>query len=276
VEWKPWTYIDKRDKFNILIVWRMPEFCSQFTAKKMFVDMHDVLPRKTVKPYKGVTYLFKSQYHKDLYENIENFAVIPNGIKVDQFKQIEKKPYSVIYPSAYYRGLETLVNLWPKIKEQVPEATLDIYYGWESWVTIEGEDDFYHRMCKKLNQVKDLGVTEHGRVDHKRLAKRMAESKVWAYPTEFPEIFCITAVKANLAGCKPVITDVAALAETGGPNATYISTDKIYKDEYSQEKFVKAVVKALQEDSETETQIEWAKQFDWSNIAEQWVEQFNG
>ena len=276
VDWKPWTHIDKRDNFNILVIWRMPDFCTQFKAKKMLVDMHDVIPSKTVKPYEGVTYLFKSQYHKDLYPQITDYAIIPNGIQVDQFKPVKKQPYSIIYPSAYYRGLETLIDMWPKIKKEVPEATLDIYYGWQSWVSFEGEDEFYHRMNDKLARVANQGVTEHGRVDHKTLAEKFAESKLWAYPTEFPEIFCITAVKANLAGCKPVITDVAALKETGGPSATFIETDRIAKDEYAQEKFVKAVVDGLKTEHDAESQIEWAKQFDWQNIAEQWMERFDG
>jgi glycosyltransferase involved in cell wall biosynthesis len=104
----------------------------------------------------------------------------------------------------------------------------------------------------------------------------MSESKVWAYPTEFSEIFCITAIKANLAGCKPVITDVAALKETGGPSATLIETDVIYSDQYAQKKFIDATVKALKEDHDTSEQIEWAKQYDWSNVAKQWEDIING
>ena len=275
VEWKPWNYIDKRDEFNVLVVWRMPQFVGQFKAKKMFIDMHDQLPTNVVKPYKNATYLFKSQYHKDQYQNIDNYAIIGNGIDVSQFEPAKKKPYSVIYPSAYYRGLETLLKFWPEVKKEVPEATLDIYYGWNSWVGLEGEDDFYKRMVKKLKEMEKLGVKEHGRVDHKTLAKKYAESKVWAYPTEFPEIWCITAVKANLAGCKPVITDVAALKETGGPNADYIVTDKIYSNEYAQEKFIKKLIKALKEEHDTAEQVAWAKQYDWSEIAKQWKEQFD-
>lgn len=274
VSWLPWNYIDKRDEFNILVIWRMPQFTGQFKAKKMFVDMHDQMPKETVKPYKGVTYLFKSQYHKDFYPAVENFAVIPNGIDVSQFEQTTKKPYSVIYPSAYYRGLETLLKLWPKIKEQVPEATLDIFYGWESWLGLEGENDFYKRMVKKLKELEPLGVKEHGRVDHKTLAEKYAESKVWAYPTEFSEIFCITAVKANLAGCKPVITDVAALKETGGPSADFIESDTIYTNEYAQEQFVNKLVEALKKDHDATEQVAWAKQYDWAEISKMWSRAF--
>lgn len=186
---------------------------------------------------------------------------------------MSKKPNSVGYFSAYYRGLECLIDLWPEIKKQVPEATLDVYYGWESWVSAEGEDGFYHRMTAKLKAAEELGVTEHGRVSHEELAKAMLEIEVWAYPTQFQEISCITALKANAAGMKPVITDVAALKETGGPNATYIETDRIYSDDYAKQKFVKAVVDALknpQDEEDRQNQRLWAEHFDWSRIAQDW------
>jgi glycosyltransferase involved in cell wall biosynthesis len=189
-----------------------------------------------------------------------------------------KRPNSVGYFSAYYRGLECLIDLWPQISAEVPDATLDIYYGWQSWVSAEGEDSFYHRMTAKLDAVKDMGVTEHGRVSHTELAKAMNEIEVWAYPTQFEEIHCITALKANAAGCKPVITDVAALKETGGPNATYIESARIYSDDYAKSKFVKEVVRALkfpQSDADREAQTEWAKAHDWINIAELWKETIN-
>lgn len=276
VDYQPWTRIDRRDEFNTLVIWRAPQFATQFKAKNLLIDMHDVLPKDIVKPYKNAHYMFKSQYHKDLYPDIENYSIIGNGIDPSQFTPREKKPYSVIYPSAYYRGLETLLSMWEDIRKEVPEATLDIYYGWESWVAYQGEDDFYNRIVDKLDALKDQGVTEHGRVDHKTLADKFEESKVWAYPTEFPEIHCITALKANMAGCKPVITDVAALKETGGPNATFIETDKIYTDQYNRNKFVKAVVKALKEDHDTIEQMEFAKQHSWESVAKEWERTING
>jgi len=276
VKWVHWTRIDKRDEFENLIVWRMPQFATQFKAKRLLVDMHDLVPEGLVKPYPNAHYMFKSQYHKDAY-NVNNYSIVANGLEVAQFNdRVKKKPYSVIYPSAYYRGLECLLSVWEDVKKEVPEATLDIYYGWESWVSNEGEDDFYHRMLKNFADMKDLGVTEHGRVNHETLAKKFLESKVWAYPTQFPEIFCMTAVKANLGGCIPVITDVAALKETGGPKARVIESDRIYIDDYTKGKFTKELIKALKEDYDAAEQIKWAENFDWSIIAKQWEEAING
>ncbi len=176
-----------------------------------------------------------------------------------------KRPNSVGYFSAYYRGLECLLDMWPAIRAIVPDATLDIYYGWESWVAMEGQDAFFHRMEQKFADLKDHGVTVHGRVSHKELAKAMKEIQVWAYPTQFAEIHCITALKAQEAGCYPVVTNVAALQETV-QCGDKIRTKRIYIDEYKQKQFIKAIVDALRE-GKTGTPV---SRCDWRDVALSW------
>lgn len=176
-----------------------------------------------------------------------------------------KKTNSVGYFSAYYRGLEVLLNMWPKIREQVPDATLDVFYGWESWVGLEGEDEFYHKMEAKFAELKNQGVTIHGRVSHEQLAKEMKKIQVWAYPTQFSEIHCITALKAQEAGCYPVVTNVAALAETV-QSGDKLNTQRIYLDEYQQSKFIKKVVEALNEKKVGKP----VENCDWSDVAKAW------
>lgn len=176
-----------------------------------------------------------------------------------------KRKHSVGYFSAYYRGLECLLKMWPTIREHIPDATLDVYYGWESWLALQGEDDFYERMERRFTELADQGVTIHGRVSHEELAKAMKEIQVWAYPTEFTEIHCITALKAQEAGCYPVVTNVGALAETV-QSGTKINTRKIYTDEYKQEKFIDAVVDALKT-GKTGTPV---SNTDWSDVAKAW------
>lgn len=178
--------------------------------------------------------------------------------------------HSVGYFSAYYRGLKVLLTMWPKIRKAVPDATLNIYYGWGSWDTLEGENgrEFHEDIDHLLDELKDQGVKEWGRVDHETLAEAMRQTKVWAYPTEFPEIFCITAIKAQAAGCIPAVTKVGALPEVvltgeqlGYPN--------IYSNEYAQAKFVEAVVRQLgAQDGEVVTDEAWW----WDDVATKWAE----
>ncbi len=268
VRWLPWTHIDKRDAFDTLVVWRYPQMATQFKANKILVDMHDLLPKKVVKPYNDVIYLFKSNWHREQYPDVNNFNVIGNGIDKSQFKGTKKKkPGSLVWTSGYYRGLECLLDMWPAIREEVPNATLTAAYGWESWLAAEGEDEFYIRMLKKFEELKGQGVNEVGRLSHKEVAKLMMQSQVWAYPTEFPEISCITALKAQEAECYPVVTNVAALQETV-QCGDKIESKRIYTDEYNQQKFIRAVVSALKEKKRGQP-VEGCS---WQEISEQWAE----
>jgi len=274
VEYRPWRQFDERDQFDTLVVWRQPKYSDGLKAKTKIIDLHDILTPEHVQPRDDATYFVKSKYHRSLYPNApdSNFKIIGNGLKKSQFDMaIHKKRHTVGYFSAYYRGLESLLRMWPAIKKEVPAAKLDIYYGWESWTKINGEDEFYKRMEAKFEIVKDMGVTVHGRVDHETLAKAMMDTEVWAYPTEFREIHCITALKAQEALCYPVTTDVAALAETV-QSGIKLETDTIYSDEYQQKKFIKEVVAALK-DHKTGTPV---KGTDWSDVAKQWIKHIKG
>jgi glycosyltransferase involved in cell wall biosynthesis len=179
-----------------------------------------------------------------------------------------KRKHSVGYFSAYYRGLECLLDMWPKIRKAIPDATLDVFYGWESWVGLEGEDDFYLRMEQKFKEYASQGVTVHGRVSHEELAKAMQEIQVWAYPTEFTEIHCITALKAVEAGCIPVVTDVGALNETVVGHKVSVPLNDIYTNKKAQERFAQTVIAALK--SPEKFKIEKVENRYWTDVASQW------
>lgn len=185
--------------------------------------------------------------------------------------------HTVGYFSAYYRGLECLLAMWPKIREAVPDATLNIAYGWESWIALEGKDAFYQRMEAKFKEldavtlnyrpgrISTSGIYLHDRLGHGALADLMQQTQVWAYPTEFTEIHCITALKAQEAGCYPVVTNVAALAETV-QCGDKIDSQNIYSNDYAQSKFIKAVVVALKEQKKGTP----VPNCDWADVAKVW------
>lgn len=178
-----------------------------------------------------------------------------------------KRPNSCGYYSSYDRGLYTLLTLWPKIREQIPTASLDVAYGWDMYLIVRGKDEYYQKTQALLEELKDQGVTEHGRMSHEDLAKLMKTTQVWTYPTEWTETCCITALKVQEAGMWPVTTRIAALDET------VVQGDKldvlnIYTNEYAQNKFVKLVVSALREKKTTDP----VPNVDWSDVANEWME----
>ena len=178
----------------------------------------------------------------------------------------------IIYTSSYDRGLEHLLEMWPEVKKEVPDATLDIYYGWQLFERFykdnPGSMSWMEKMKKLMNQD---GVTDHGRIPQPELKKVMEKAGIWSYPTHFGEINCISAIKAQAYGCEPVVVNYAALQETVRFGRK-VEGD-IYDDETKQE-FKKQLIEALKspmpEEKRKEMQ-EWAKEkYSWEKIEKDW------
>ena len=177
--------------------------------------------------------------------------------------------HTVGYFSSYDRGLECLLDMWPEIKKQVPDATLTIAYGWNTYDSVHKHDPakmkWKWQMIRKMH---DVGAKEVGRLNHEDLAKLMKTIKVWCYPTEFTEIHCITALKAQEAGCVPVTTDVGALKETVQFGDKLV-TDDIYTNKEAQKMFIGMVVADLLQDK---VEVKPVPNTDWADVAISWNE----
>ena len=117
------------------------------------------------------------------------------------------------------------------------------------------------QIIRKMNEV---GMENKNRLSHQDLAKLMQDTKVWAYPTEFTEIHCITALKAQEAGCIPVTTGCYALKETVGIDEEEVLD--IYSNPKAQEKFIDRVVLALTKGGKN---VEVPNRY-WSDVAKVW------
>lgn len=181
----------------------------------------------------------------------------------------------VIYTSSYDRGLEHLLALWPKVKEAVPGATLDIYYGWQLFDRFYKDNPASMKWKERmLEMMKATGITEHGRIPQEQVAKEMGESGIWAYPTHFGEINCITALKAQAYGAVPVVVDYAAL-KTSVQFGVKVDGD-IYDPEVK-ETFTNELIRALNTDWDRKAMMSWAsKKFTWAEIAKHWDACFKG
>lgn len=184
----------------------------------------------------------------------------------------------VVYTSSYDRGLEHLAEIWPEVKKAVPEAECHVFYGWQLF------DRFYANnpasMAWKdrlVTKMQEGGIVDHGRVPQKVLAEFMKESGVWAYPTHFGEINCISAIKAQAYGCEPVVINYAALKETV-QFGRRIDGD-IY-DQETKDEFKKQLIEALKEpmgEAKRDDMMEWAKStYSWKKIAKEWTTEFKG
>lgn len=289
VEYRPWYELNPKDAFNGLILWRGIGFADiKPQSKFTMLWLHDV-PSNPDFTQERLNYVDKiavlSEYHKSLLRLHDNGQFLPmpdekvfltsNGIPNIKVPDVERNPHRMIYASSPDRGLPYLLNNWEAIRKEVPDAELHVFYGFEVFDMIH-RDNPARKQWK--NQVMDMmkqpGITYHGRIGHTELEAEYAKSAVWAYPTDFTEISCISAMKAQALGAIPVTTTMAALDETV-KNGIKLDADITLKD--SQKEYVEALVKVLKDEKGQEEMrkdmMPWAqKYFQWENVAKLWDE----
>ena len=141
-------------------------------------------------------------------------VVINNGINHREFTyDVQKDPNKFIWSSAIDRGLDSLLDNWHKVREFMPEATLDIYYPKYSDPRGNWSETVGPRILEKIEKVKHLGVNDIGTVSQDKLHLAMCKASYWMYLTDYEETFCITALEMSEAGVLKITTDTAALAE---------------------------------------------------------------
>ena len=159
--------------------------------------------------------------------------------------------------------------MWPDIKKEVPDATLKVCYGWQLFQMAYKDNPASMMWKAKMDELmKQDGIEELGRLPQPQLKELMLQSGIWAYPTHFGEINCISAIKAQAYGCEPVIVNYAALQETV-QFGRRVDGD-IYDDE-TKEEFKKQLIDALKNPmKDREGMMKWALKYEWNKIAKEW------
>lgn len=279
VEYKNFQRFNNKDQFDILISWRNPHFILKnlLDARLILLDLHDV-------PEPGefdqdllnrVDYIMvKSQYHRSLLPEVPDnkFIVINNGINYDYLQSFTqpKRRYTAFYGSSYDRGLENLLEIWPEVIREIPEAQLHICYGWDLFDKLRGHVKTFRDWKAKIESMMNHpSIIHHGKVGKEELYQIARQATVWAYPTNFQEIDCITARYCQALETLPCVYTYAAL-ETTVQRGVRLAVDphkreslKAYKEE-----LIKALKDTPQED------YSFTRDWDWSNVAKEWVKVF--
>lgn len=282
VWYRPWWDFGVEEPIDVFIGWRDPNvFEFKVNAKKSYLWLHDVIPSQAIteKRLNNISkVIVLSEFQRRLFPHVpdEKIMVSRNGIIPSHFDiEVERVKDKIVYTSAPNRGLLCLLEMWPKIRERLPNAELHWAYGWQSFdkgAANNPQMQAYKKLViEKLNQA---GVTDHGRIGHEELARLMKSASIWAYPTEFEEISCITGMKMQAAGAIPVCTTVAALDETVqyGHKLPYLD---IYTNEKAQEEFINAIVEASAGYPKKDEMEQWARSFyGWEAVAKEWDKEF--
>ena len=287
VEYIPFQNFEEYSKkvtYDVLVASRYLQcFDIPFKSKKNIVMVHDVFlimcGRNQHQVFKERVdkYFCLSNAHKQFFSQYHNvpldqIVVTSNGLDFNRFKnEVKKNPYKLIYSSSPDRGLDVLLSLFPKVKEQVPEVELHIFYGFENF-----RDQVYVNKMMEIIK-KTPGVFYHGRVGQDELAQHFQESAIWAYPTHFEETYCITALESMAGGAVVLASDYWGLIDTVKEGGILLPMPQgkqtVYTMEY-QNKWVEECIKLLKDkDYYTSWQnkgFERVKRFTWENVARQW------
>lgn len=188
---------------------------------------------------------------------------------------IKRNLKRVIHTSSPDRGLEHLLKMWPDVKKAVSDAELHIAYGFQLFDNFH-KDNPGAKMWKEnmLKMMEHAGITNHDRLPQPKLEELLKTCGIWAYPTHFGEINCISALKAQYYGAEPIVVNYAALKETV-QFGRRIEGD-IYDDK-TKEEFKSQLIDALKNPMSEEKRKEmskWASKYKWENIAREWEVEF--
>ena len=279
-EKKYWDFL-KQFIVDILIVSRdIHNLVYLNNVRKAYLWVHDVLPSNSV--VGGLTI----QYHKEKFKKImclcdwhanevqrrlgvpdERLYTTRNAILPQRFSRRPKKiPHRYIYTSSADRGLDNLLDMIPRIKQEFPETSLHLFCSIEN--TAKGDAESLKRKISELDY-----VFLHNRVSQEELAHELLISDIWLYPTDFTETYCITALEAQAAGLLCVSTDVAALKEIVANRGILVSGNG--SDPKVREKMLQELFRVLRDSKEKERLVEsgrnWAHSQGFDELADEWI-----
>lgn len=275
---------------DVLVVSRRADMLADkynITAKLKLLWVHDVFAIAATNELllKADKILALSEWHKQNLVNFHNVhpdhvIVTRNGIDLTRFeKHLPRNKFKCINSSSPDRSWPILLEVWPKIKEQVPEAELHLYYGFKNWEFMAQHDkpqmDLINYLKNKIAEMAPLGVVYHDRISQQQLSEEFLSAGCWIHPTWFTETSCITAMEAQAAGLFITTSSIAALNETVASRGTLIDgdwTSQPYKDQ-----FVKSVVKSMKQSHEADrlNMQQYAKyHFSLGQLAKEWNDMF--
>lgn len=279
VEYLPYYFFNKSDNFDTLIVWRNPlVFHDRFNAKHAYLWLHDIAHPEHFNDriYANIDKIFfLSKWHRTNLPDCpdEKVFITNNGINPKDFETLPlKRPNSLFWGSSYDRGLLPFMkNIWPLIKKEIPDVTLDVAYGWQN---IEKEFDIIPELKKLYTELNPLlestpGVTHHGRIPHKALARLMGECMVYPYASEFGETNNMTSQEAQAASCFVITTSQAGGTPERIRFGKVIKGNDIYTNKELQKKFAKEVIATLRTKL-PHIGLPARDEFSWSTTAVQW------
>jgi len=166
--------------------------------------------------------------------------------------------------------------MWEDIKKAYPDAELHIAYGWKVFDEIAKNSPEQKEWKKNMIMLmQQKGITDHGRLSKLELQKLRHKCGIWAYPTSFTEINCISALECQADGVVPATLAYAALKEFVGAGVVVAGDiyEKKVKDEYLKE-LLSLMGDSKRWRAEQKKGKRFVKDFTWEKVSKVWLHEF--
>lgn len=218
---------------------------------------------------------------KYVFQTRNGIGMKPNWIDVSK-----KDPNLFVYNSSVTKGMIPLVTeIWPRIKQQLPDAKLTIiggYYKFRENAQPDQQEQDWRRLVSEHGR--DINFT--GIITQSQISDILTNASYMIYPAAFPETYGISTLEA-LAHNVPLITcEFGALEETAvtgmcykmpfpiEPNSLFPTIDKPFQVK----RFVEMTVNAYNDKYLHQQKMYMCNQVKdicgWDTVALQWKQHF--
>lgn len=214
-----------------------------------------------------------------------------NGV-VNYIKEVDitkKDPFLCVYNASVTKGMIPLVTkIWPRIKAEIPQATLKVIGGYYRFRE-NAEPDEQEKTWRNLvadPKYAELGIEFTGIIKQQEIAEIFAKASYTLHPGAFPETFGISSLESLTYNTPLVTTRFGALEETAIQDACYlidypIEPNGLYPkiNAQSQENiYVVTAIKAMKDKYLHQQKMYACNQVKdittWDTIALQWKQHF--
>jgi glycosyltransferase involved in cell wall biosynthesis len=217
--------------------------------------------------------------------------VMGNGCNPADYEGVEKVPGRCIFTSSPDRGLDVLLQQWPRIRAAVPNAELRVFYHsladflslTKTNFTSPVDQERKRRagiVAELLPKLQGEGVSYVGGVSRERMAREYAEAEILAYPFDpvVPytdgwgvEGYGTAVLEGCASGAVPVITNADAFEEVYGGHVPMFDHGEGW-----QEQWADCVIKLLTMPDEREGWAGRGREFSEKNTWPIRAEQLEG
>ena len=208
---------------------------------------------------------------------------------IDEVDVTQKDHNLFVYNASATKGLIPLLkNIWPSVKNEIPNAKLVCIGGFYRFRD-GAEPDAQEKTVRQLMEdpeIAAMDVTFTGVIPQYEIAEILSKAYAMLYPTDFPETFGISSLESLLYRTPIITSNFGALEETAitdacykinypaVPNSLFPHVDAVQQAE----NFIRTTVEAYHN-----TYLHQQKQYmcdlvsniySWESIAKEWKQHF--